>query len=108
MITLRKLFNLPAAVFVGLTAGALVLASKAVPKCMHDEEHYSFPRAPQKDKRQASEVFGQCPVVLRTCNICGEVKFYDWTNMRFLTNRERKQFLEKLGARTPDSVTAVV
>jgi hypothetical protein len=87
---LSKVFNLPVAVVVTILGGVIVLAAHVMPKCMHDSNHYSFPQSVRSktDKNRFEAI------TARTCNICGEVKFYDWDNMTFLTRKQTKEYLE--------------
>jgi hypothetical protein len=55
-----------------LFGGAAWLCSRAIPKCIHGEQSYSFPRT----------VDG---TTTRTCNKCGHKREYDMATMRFLT-----------------------
>jgi len=52
--------------------GAAWLYSRAIPKCIHGENSYSFPRT----------VDGK---TTRTCCKCGHKREYDMATMRFVT-----------------------
>ena len=53
-------------------SAAAWLCSRAMPKCIHSDSSYSFPRT----------VAGK---TTRTCYKCGHRREYDMTTMRFLT-----------------------
>jgi hypothetical protein len=104
MAFLSKLFNLPVAATVTILGGAIALAARAMPKCMHGTQHYSFPQS-VRSKTDASR-FER--ITIRTCNICGEVRFYDWDNMVFLTKKQTKEYLEGCNAGPTFGTAAVV
>lgn len=72
MWLITKTFSLSAGVVLMLLGGAAWLCSRAIQKCTHSENSYSFPRT----------VDGK---TTRTCYKCGHKREYDMTNMRFVT-----------------------
>jgi hypothetical protein len=67
-----KAFSLAAAVLMLLGGGAVRLYSRFIPRCIHSENSYSFPRT----------FAGK---TTRTCCKCGHTREYDMATMRFLT-----------------------
>lgn len=84
MAFLSKVISVPVGVTVGLLGAALVVAARVMPKCMHDEKHYSFPQVPRGKYNR---------IALRTCNICGNIKPYDWEQMRFISKQEMENII---------------
>ena len=72
MRVITKTFSLAAGVVRMLLGGAAWLCSRAMPKCTHSENSYSFPMT----------VDGK---TTRTCYKCGHKREYDMTTMRFVT-----------------------
>ena len=72
MRLIKKTFSLSAGVVLMLLDGAAWICSRAMPKCIHGENSYSFPRT----------IDGK---TTRTCCRCGHRREYDMTTMRFLT-----------------------
>ena len=72
MWLITKTFSLSAGVVLMLLGGAAWLGSRAMQKCTHSENSYSFPRT----------VDGK---TTRTCYKCGHKREYDMTTMRFVT-----------------------
>ncbi|HEY2394019.1 MAG TPA: hypothetical protein VGK22_22795 [Candidatus Angelobacter sp.] len=66
-----KSFSLSTGILV-LFGGAAWLCARAIPKCIHGEKSYSFPRT----------VDGK---TTRTCHKCGHKREYDMATMRFRT-----------------------
>jgi hypothetical protein len=67
-----KFLSLSAGAVLVVLGGAAWLYSRAIPKCTHGENSYSFPRT----------VDGK---TTRTCCKCGHKREYDMATMRFLT-----------------------
>jgi hypothetical protein len=67
-----KVLSLSAGALLVALGGAAWLCSRAIPKCTHGENNYSFPRT----------VEGK---TTRTCSKCGHQREYDMATMRFLT-----------------------
>jgi hypothetical protein len=72
MRVITKNFSLATGAVLMLLGGAAWLCSRAMPKCTHGENSYSFPRT----------VDGK---TTRTCCKCGHRREYDMVTMRFLT-----------------------
>jgi hypothetical protein len=71
MRVISKTFSLSTGVLM-LLGGAAWLCARAIPKCTHGENGYSFPIT----------VEGK---TTRTCYKCGHSREYDMNTMRFLT-----------------------
>jgi len=67
-----KLFSFSTGTVLALLGAVAWLCSHAMPKCIHREDSYSFPRT----------VDGK---TTRTCYKCGHTRGYDMTTMRFVT-----------------------
>lgn len=67
-----KVFTVSAGALLVVLGGAAWLCSRAIPRCTHSDNNYSFPRT----------VDGK---TTRTCCKCGHKREYDMATMRFLT-----------------------
>lgn len=72
MHSIAKLLSFSTGAVLVVLVGAAWLCSRAIPKCIHGESSYSFPRT----------VDGK---TTRTCCKCGHKREYDMATMRFLT-----------------------
>jgi hypothetical protein len=72
MRVITKTFSLAAGVVLMLLSEAARLCLRAMPRCIHSENCYSFPRT----------FAGK---TTRTCCKCGHKREYDMATMRFLT-----------------------
>lgn len=71
---ITRTFSLPAGVALTVLSEAARLYSRVIPRCIHSENCYSFPRT----------FAGK---TTRTCCKCGHRREYDMTTMRFVTGR---------------------